>query len=89
MWEPVGAKLFKNNETIYHAGIVLGMDKYAFFGFPRERYGYFHQEELRQEVCAVTKDFMMLPTSIFNLLDYIYLENEIALCKLIRGLGKK
>ncbi|BDF17145.1 glycosyltransferase, group 2 family protein [[Clostridium] scindens ATCC 35704] len=85
----VGAKLFKNNETIYHAGIVLGMDKYAFFGFPRERYGYFHQEELRQEVCAVTKDFMMLPTSIFNLLDYIYLENEIALCKLIRGLGKK
>lgn len=50
----VGIKLYNKNETIKHAGIILGMNGYAFEGFPRVRQGYFHRDDLMQNLNAVT-----------------------------------
>ena len=61
----VGGKIYKKNETIYHAGIILGRDKYAFEDQPRWEYGEFHRESLMQDVSAVTKDMMAISTEDF------------------------
>ena len=88
----VGVKLYNKCETIRHAGIILGMKGYAFEGFPRVRNGYFHRDELMQNLSAVTIDFMMLPGELFSTMvrdDLTLFDNEIALCENIRRRGKE
>lgn len=88
----VGIKLYNRNETIRHGGIIQGKDRYAFEGFPRVRYGYFHRESIMQYMSAVTMDFMMMPTDIFLELRNEFpecLENERILCQRIRDRKKQ
>lgn len=88
----VGIKLYNKCETIRHAGIILGMKGYAFEGFPRVRSGYFHRDEMMQNMSAVTIDFMMLPRELFSTMvreELSLFNNEIALCENIRRSGKE
>lgn len=87
-----GVKIYKpENETIFHAGIILGMDGYAFEGFPRELSGYFHRDELQQDVSGVTNKFIMIWGG--DLADIIKedkrsLLDERAFCSSIRSRNK-
>lgn len=56
----VGGKLYNKNETIKHAGIIMGLDGYLFEGFPRTQNGYMHRENLMQELSAVTTKLAMV-----------------------------
>lgn len=88
----LGIKLYNKCETIRHAGIILGMKGYAFEGFPRVRSGYFHRDEMMQNMSAVTIDFMMLPRELFSTMvreELSLFNNEIALCENIRRSGKE
>lgn len=87
----VGGKIYNADDTIYHAGIILGMSGYAFEGFPRERKGYFHRESLGQNLCAVTWQFMMIKREVIE--DIIHKtgrfpDDEVKLCKEIRKRGR-
>lgn len=87
----VGGKIYYADNTISHAGIVLGMNGYAFEGFPREKSGYFHRESLGQNLSAVTWQFMMAKKEIIK--DIVqergeFPEDEISLCKEIMDRGK-
>ena len=53
----VGAKLYYPDDTIQHAGIVVGIGGIAgslFVGMKRERSGYLHKASLMQDLSAVT-----------------------------------
>lgn len=53
----VGAKLYYPNDTIQHAGVILGLGGVAGHGFchlPRSTFGYMSRAALRQEMSAVT-----------------------------------
>lgn len=53
----VGAKLYYPNDTIQHAGVVLGLGgiaAHAHKGFPKYEYGYFGRAVLTQNYSAVT-----------------------------------
>lgn len=87
----VGIKLYNRNETIRHAGIIQGRQKYAFEGLPRVRYGYFHRDSIMQYVSGVTTDFMMIPADIFTHLWNKFPEcflDEWMLCRRIRAEGR-
>ncbi len=65
----VGGKLFYPNNTIQHAGIVVGIDGYAGHGHKRiecNAQGYGNRLHLVQNVSAVTGAFMMVRRSIFT-----------------------
>ena len=59
----VGAKLFYPDNTVQHAGIVVGIDGGAghpFKNFPRDHKGYFMRLDLTHNVSAVTAAFLMV-----------------------------
>ncbi|NKB76367.1 MAG: glycosyltransferase [Gammaproteobacteria bacterium] len=59
----VGAKLFYPNQTIQHAGIIVGIDKgagHAFKHFPDTHTGYFLRHHLIHNVSAVTAALLMV-----------------------------
>lgn len=88
----VGAKLYRKNESIYHAGIIAGMSGYAFEGFPRVANGYFHRDSLMQEMYAVTKDFLMISREDYFAAiteEFVKPGDELALCDALRKKGKK
>ncbi|MFP3693360.1 glycosyltransferase family 2 protein, partial [Burkholderia sp. SIMBA_048] len=58
----VGAKLYYANDTIQHAGVVLGLYGVAAHGhrhFPRNTIGYFGRPMLVQNMTAVTAACML------------------------------
>lgn len=62
----VGIKLIdKKSQKIYHAGMIAGMNGYAFQGFPRELCENFHRDEVTQNVSAVSMDFIMVSKTDF------------------------
>lgn len=88
----VGIKLYNRNETIKHAGIILGMDGYAFEGWPRVRPGYFHRDALMQNLNAVTQKFMLISKKLFFGIKKEMVEkvdDERAFCKKIRDENKE
>ena len=65
----VGARLYYPDNTIQHAGIVLGIDGIAanmFPGLKREREGYMHRAATQLNYSAVTAACMMIEKRIFD-----------------------
>jgi len=65
----VGAKLYYPNQTIQHAGIVIGIGGiagHAFLGFDRYSPGYFGLLKIPHNVSAVTGACMMMRKSVYK-----------------------
>jgi GT2 family glycosyltransferase len=65
----VGARLILRDETIQHAGVVLGvrgMVKHAFYGFPAESPGVCRQLQVTRNYSAVTAACMMTRREVFQ-----------------------
>ena len=68
----VGGKLYFPDNTIQHAGIVVGIRGYAGHphkGFPSKRAGYFNKLNVIHNVSAVTGAFMMVKKRIYEAMD--------------------
>lgn len=65
----VGAKLYYPDNTIQHAGVVVGIGGIAgsmFVGLPRSFSGYLHKASLQQDLSAVTAACMMVERHVFE-----------------------
>ena len=65
----VGARLYFPDDTIQHAGIIIGIGGiagHAFLGMNRSRTGYLHKAALQQDLSAVTAACMMMKRSVFD-----------------------
>lgn len=65
----VGARLYFGNNTIQHAGTVIGIGGIAghmFTDMPRERSGYMHKAAIIQDLSAVTAACMMVKRQVFE-----------------------
>ena len=68
----VGAKLLYPNNTIQHAGIIIGLGGYAGHShkhYPRESAGYFNRLNSIQNLSAVTAACLMIKKSIYKEVD--------------------
>lgn len=68
----VGAKLYYPDDTVQHAGVVIGLGGVAghiFCGFAREEYGYFARLVSVQDYSAVTAACMMTKRKLFQNLE--------------------
>jgi GT2 family glycosyltransferase len=64
----VGAKLYYDNDTIQHAGVILGIGGVAGHGhkyFPKKNHGYFSRLKVIQNYSAVTGACMVMRKSVF------------------------
>ena len=65
----VGAKLYYPDDTVQHAGIIIGIGGVAgniFTGLPRRFTGYFHKASIQQDLSAVTAACMMVKRSVYE-----------------------
>lgn len=65
----VGARLYYPDNTVQHAGIVVGIDGIAanmFPGLPRGREGYYHKAAIQLNYSAVTAACMMVSREVFE-----------------------
>ena len=65
----VGARLYFPDDTIQHAGIILGIGGiagHAFLGMKKSRTGYLHKAAIQQDLSAVTAACMMMKKSVFE-----------------------
>ena len=65
----VGARVYYPDDTIQHAGIIIGIGGIAgsvFVGQKRTHTGYMHREALQQDLSAVTAACMMVRRSLFE-----------------------
>lgn len=65
----VGARLYYSDDTIQHAGVVLGMGGVAghcFVNMPKEQPGYFARVLCAQDYSAVTAACMMVKRSVYE-----------------------
>ena len=91
----VGMKLYFPDNTIQHAGIVLGVGEiagYIFWNLPRDTVGYMARTHIVQNMSAVTADCMMVKRSVFEEVGCFSTEfydslNDIDLCLKIRRAG--
>ncbi len=64
----VGARLYYPDDTIQHAGIIVGIGGVGgslFVGMKRSHSGYLHKESLQQDLSAVTAACMMVGREAF------------------------
>lgn len=91
----VGAKLYYPDDTIQHAGIIMGIGGVAGHshkGFPRDAYGYSSRLQLAQNLSAVTAACMLIRREVFdevNGLDegFKVAFNDVDLCMKVRAAG--
>ncbi|MBE5870348.1 MAG: glycosyltransferase family 2 protein [Lachnospiraceae bacterium] len=91
----VGAKLYYPDDTIQHAGVILGIGGVAGHShkyFAKEEPGYFARLVVAQNLSAVTAACMMMPKKVFaevGGLDEAYKVafNDVDLCMKIRKAG--
>ena len=91
----VGAMLYYPNNTIQHAGVIIGLltlAGHAFKHYPRGSAGYFGRAAFQQNVSAVTAACLMLSADIYrevNGLDESFevAFNDIDFCLRIREKG--
>lgn len=91
----VGARLYYEDGTIQHAGVVVGLGGvagHAFVGFPHDAVGYFRRIIVAQDYSAVTAACMMVKKSVFEEVggfntDLAVAFNDIDLCLKIRQAG--
>ncbi len=92
----VGARLLFRDETIQHAGVVLGvrgMVKHAFYGFPAESPGVCRQLQMTRNYSAVTAACLLTRRDVFQevggfdeeQLPIIF--NDVDLCLKMRAAG--
>lgn len=92
----VGAKLCYNDDTIQHAGVVIGFSGiagHAFIESSRYDTGYMGRIMCAQDYSAVTAACMMTKKSVFNAVGGLTEELEVAFndidyCLKVRELGK-
>ena len=93
----VGAKLYYPDDTIQHAGVVVGLGGVAahvLCKLPRDAEGYMGRLRCVQEMSAVTAACMMVKTAVFKSVDGFDEElkvafNDIDLCMKVRSKGEK
>lgn len=93
----VGARLLYQDDTIQHAGVVIGFGGIAghtFIGLHRAENSYFHRAMCAQDYSAVTAACMMSKRSLFDQVGGFREElavafNDIDYCLKIRALGKR
>lgn len=91
----VGARLYYPDNTVQHAGIVVGMGGIAgniFTDLPRERTGYLHKAALLQDMSAVTAACVLMKKEAFTQAGGFTEElavafNDVDLCLKIRKKG--
>ncbi len=77
----VGARLYYPDDTIQHAGIVIGIGGVAgalFVGMPRMFTGYLHKAAIQQDLSAVTAACMMVKRSVYEELGGLEEELKVA-----------
>ncbi|QEL20348.1 glycosyltransferase family 2 protein [Limnoglobus roseus] len=93
----VGAKLYYADDTIQHAGIVVGMGGVAGHGhlnFPRQAAGYMQRLRFTQNVAAVTGACLLCPTDVFREVGgfdegFVLAFNDVDLCLQILAKGHR
>jgi len=91
----VGAKLYYPDNTVQHAGVILGLNTladHAFRGVQKEVIGYFGRTHLTQNASIVTAACMMIKKSVYfemGGLDETFpiAFNDVDLCMKIRQKG--
>jgi GT2 family glycosyltransferase len=92
----VGARLYYGNDTVQHAGVILGIGSVAGHGhktLPRSHPGYFGRAGLIQDLYAVTGACLMMRKAVFEEvggLDAANLAvafNDVDLCLRVRQRG--
>ena len=92
----VGAKLYYPNDTIQHAGIIIGLGGYAGHShkmYPRNNPGYFNRLNVIQNLSAVTAACLMIKKSLYqeiNGMDEIKFKiayNDVDFCLRVREKG--
>ena len=94
--EDVGARLLYQDDTIQHAGVVVGFGGIAghtFIGLHKAENSYFHRAMCAQDYSAVTAACMMSKKSVFEEAggfseDLAVAFNDIDYCMKVRSLGK-
>ncbi|WP_415980689.1 glycosyltransferase family 2 protein [Faecalicoccus pleomorphus] len=92
----VGAKLLYEDDTVQHAGVVIGFGGYAghvFNGIDKDDYGYMVRARINCNYSAVTAACMMVKKSVFNDVggfdeQFKVACNDVDLCLKIRKTGK-
>ncbi len=92
----VGARLLYQDDTIQHAGVVVGFGGIAghtFIGLHKAENSYFHRAMCAQDYSAVTAACMMSKRSVFREAggfseDLAVAFNDIDYCMKVRSLGK-
>lgn len=92
----VGARLYYEDDTIQHAGVVIGFGGIAghtFIGFDRQANGYFSRIICAQDYSAVTAACMMTKKSVYQQVGGLTEElavafNDIDYCMKVRQAGK-
>jgi GT2 family glycosyltransferase len=91
----VGAKLLYADDTIQHAGIVVGMGGVAghvHLRFPRDADGYMHRLRVTHNVAAVTGACLMTRREVFEKVggfdeSFVLAFNDVDLCLQIQAAG--
>ena len=92
----VGARLLYGDDTIQHAGVVIGFGGVAghtFIGLHSAENSYFHRAMCAQDYSAVTAACLMTKRSVFEAVGGLSEElavafNDIDYCMKVRALGK-
>lgn len=91
----VGAMLYYPNNTIQHAGVVLGIGGVAahvYAGFPKDAQGYFNNIKTVRSVSCVTAACLMVTRSAFNAVNGLNIDlavayNDVDFCIKVREAG--
>lgn len=91
----VGCRLCYPDNTIQHAGVIIGIGGsagHAFLGMEKERSGYLHRASIQMDLSAVTAAAMMMRKSVFEEAGGFNEElavafNDIDLCLRLREKG--
>ena len=92
----VGAKLYFPNDTIQHAGVIIGLGGYAGHShkmYPRDNPGYFNRLNAVQNLSAVTAACLMIKKSIYqeiggmNAVEFKVAYNDVDFCLRVREKG--
>jgi GT2 family glycosyltransferase len=90
-----GPMMYRRNETIQHAGVILGLGGVAAHAFthePRGSPGYFCRAGLEQDLSCVTAGCMLLRRDVFQAVGgfderFAVAFNDVDLCLRIRAAG--
>ncbi|MBO0473555.1 glycosyltransferase family 2 protein [Enterococcus ureasiticus] len=92
----VGAKLLYPNNTIQHAGVILGLGGIAghgHYGYPHGDLGYFGKLALNVDYLAVTAACLLMKKQDFDAVsgfdeDFTVAFNDVDLCLKVKELGR-